>query len=466
MESIQCIIHGNEILIGERKECFLDNVALTDINTYINYTAPVIMPIEGRVTRGNILSVSIKECRSGGECSIYMKPVEEVIGFTVVNDKLIIIPPKFYPLHKLGEEVDYVELVRLFYNFIHYTLIENPSLINDNIWVRLGSLGTRGFYEILFYLYTNLLYDELMKGAYREYVKRISEEERIRGRILFARQVRKHELRQHIISLQYLDNSTDNLLNRVLKLAVQIVYNRTNIREVRSLSSRILSIYDDVVSIKPTSMISYTVFNRLSQRFKIPYDLALMIIKGLGSSRRRIAPGYFIRSDQLFQHYVYRALKEYLGARYIVEEEVDIGKLIREDSSSKVREKPDICIRESSNRGLLLCLDTKYKSLCSNGKPLYPDPNDIRQAYVYLRLSRKINPRINSVVLIYPYYKGYFNDCIFKEDNLIREYIFAIDENVDLKLVVAGFPLNHLISGDKSEIDAFIEIIKGLLDHV
>ncbi|MEB3779047.1 MAG: McrC family protein [Desulfurococcales archaeon] len=254
-----------------------------------------------------------------------------------------------------------------------------PSLfIGDSFTLRI---------QLLYLLYIHLLRSELLKGAYHEYTKTLLESPRIQGKILVSRQVRKPEWKALKMSQESHPYSIDNTLNRVLKYATIIAHRGLIDPKYKVMARGILSLLSDVAT-DPYSIWKKISFNRLSERFRILYDLAVVIILMKGTRGKRELLGLLIDMNKLFELYVLSLLKNHLRSWKI---EYQKEFTFADVEGKEIIQKPDIVLQTKNNdRCYTIVVDIKY-SILDNKEKLDKRTDDIRQIFTYHLLVEKEN---------------------------------------------------------------------------
>ncbi len=135
-----------------------------------------------------------------------------------------------------------------------------------------------GLFDLLIRLYTTSLEDQLSLGAYRRYTRKQEESRYLRGKLDIKKQTRNIDKSK--FAIEYFRFSPDNDLNRFFAYATGIFRNLTrDVRNLEILSSiESMLVSEEIVPANPNARIN---FNRLNQRFEIPYTYARVVLDSL-----------------------------------------------------------------------------------------------------------------------------------------------------------------------------------------
>ena len=157
------------------------------------------------------------------------------------------------------------------------------------------------------------------------------------------------------------------------------------------------------------------IFSRLNERFIIPFNFAKIILKSFLNQSRKEGAGFFIDMNELFEYYVYRALKKAYPDEITVEYRKGIGHLLERQQS----QIPDITLIDKNGKKLLV--EVKYKEYSSVLR------NDLYQVYAYTKVGNA------DVILVYPRRKG-FNQDLEKQEKKFFDggKLFILPFNIDI----------------------------------
>jgi 5-methylcytosine-specific restriction enzyme subunit McrC len=224
-------------------------------------------------------------------------------------------------------------------------------------------------FELLMRLYAITLEDQLSMGAYRMYNRSEEENRYLKGKLNLEKQLRKID--QSIFDISSFRFSGDNDLNRFFVYATDRFLQMTR----DTLNSAILSSIklrfdpEEVSNVIPKDNVN---FNRLNERFQVPYTYAKLVLDGLiplpGDDDKSLMMIFDMNVvfEEFFATFLRRNEK-------IIFKGIGSVKIIKPDSSrnfiyKKTRDrgylirytKPDVIIRIGK---LKFIFDTKYKIL-------------------------------------------------------------------------------------------------------
>ncbi len=390
---------------------------------------------------------------SGGR-DMYLLRTSNYIGFVPTNNtSLAIIPRVFKGREPKEGMIGFLRMLGIVLD-MKLSFKAASAAVND--------VGKAGIFEAILYLYARMLEAELLKGAYRKYVRHIDEEKFMKGKLLVSKQVRKPPSRIHLLSMEYHTFSINNSLNRVLRTAAHLGARVAKNNKTRIMLKDIDALLEDANLARNIFADTMKVhFNRLNLRFKPLYQLAKIIICGLKPLKGEKSHSFFIAQPEImFQHLVYKTLTKQLtklGNDCLVKyEQSQKWVLVRQVYPSRERyvlQVPDISIKCGNTQTFI---DVKYKDISDKDRP---EENDLRQLYVYARIIEKETGKRPAIVyLVYPYLENSFNTNAFKNHALIIYKYLQKRNHEDIKepyLIVARYDLGNLLK-DGEPYDRYI----------
>ena len=278
-----------------------------------------------------------------------------------------------------------------------------------------------GIESLLAQIYIKLLSETLQKEGQlpRNYVPEEKTESRIRGKILFRRDIPLELKVPHIYQKIY-SRSPMTDLNLMLYQALKLARQENDLeRQTRSTSLNLENEYFGFVNFTPsfkgrTSFIlSQIKNNRLYRNFLLPAIVARMLIENTISSPygyKKLGTAFLINTPELFEKYITLLLEEVLSEK-IKSGEVEFRsqsskaggishhllKIVNENESTPIYSMtPDNTIRNRKT-GETTIIDTKYKIFNSIETDAKKYGEDLYQMYAYARAFKA-----KKVVLIYP----------------------------------------------------------------
>ena len=191
----------------------------------------------------------------------------------------------------------------------------------------------------------------------------------VRGRIMFAEQIRRRFDIPLPVEVRY-DEFTDDILeNRLVKAAAaRLGRMRLRSRDARVGLGRTAAILDNVSPVDfPPNDVPKVPFDRLNEHYRGVVGLSRLILRhsAFQSGRGRVrAAGFLMDMNKVFQEFVTQALRESLEVSAYTFGERNIPSL---DEDGIVSLKPDLVWREGSSWTFVG--DAKYKNLTDEHVP-------------------------------------------------------------------------------------------------
>lgn len=295
------------------------------------------------------------------------------------------------------------------------TFLRLLALAGDLPLTALDELGQATREASLLDVFIAAFFDELglllRGGLLRRYREESDDLPLLRGRLLIARQLRRHALRHDRLACRYDELSADNDWNRVLKAGLAAVRPWLVSPRLRRRWSELWPAFDEVADLPDAA----AVFARLSPdrqvaRYAAAVRWARWIVASCSPALRAgaaVAPGLLFDANQLFE----RAVAGHLRTRCA--QHRPPLELMRQDRGTflahiatapraypAVPVRPDLLLREGGV--LRLVADTKWK--CAEpgrGGHVEPAVQDVHQLLAYAAAYR-----CSDVALIYPWHAG------------------------------------------------------------
>ncbi len=191
----------------------------------------------------------------------------------------------------------------------------------------------------------------------------------VRGRIMFAEQIRRRFGIPLPVEVRY-DEFTDDILeNRLVKAAAaRLGRMLLRSRDARAGLGRIAAMLDNVSPIEfPPNDVPDVTFDRLNEHYRVVVGLSRLILRhsAFESDRGRVrAAGFLMNMNEVFQEFVTQALRDALGVSQHQFREKSIGTLDRE---GKVGLRPNLTWWQSGN--CVFVGDAKYKYVRDGNVP-------------------------------------------------------------------------------------------------
>lgn len=314
--------------------------------------------------------------------------------------------------------------------------------------------------DLIIRLYAISFKEQILQGAYRKYIKRSREGTYLTGKLNINMQINKIDQ-----SKFYVDDfrfSINNDLNRFFAYANKYFKHQTKDKTNINILSWIGSILQEE-DLSPWNKCQIN-FNRMNERFKIPYVYASMILNNMITipDKKRDTIAIIFDMNKIFEQFFAKFIKRNKSNIF---KNDSIGIQIQPKSKNFIYNiknnairftKPDLILL---NKNYKCVFDTKYKKLdvpkIDNNKKNMDKvhligQNDLYQMYAYSQIYNS-----NDTVLVFP---GF--------DNMLSEpYKFKMNCNKKLWVYMLKFNLNSN-NWEKELVKDFAQYFEkiGLLD--
>ncbi len=282
-----------------------------------------------------------------------------------------------------------------------------------------------GFYDRIANILAQNVVRRRKQGLYRNYVRQSEESETIRGRINFAKTVRKPwDSKAHI---EYNEMTANNENNQILLYTLSKISSSTNLcredtlqiarRGVRSMRGVI-----DYKMFQPSDCVGRQ-YNRLNQDYRRMHALSRLILDNSGASyevgETMMVP-FNVKMNMLYQKFVAKWLEENLPDGYEInrggEEETVI---LTEFAGKELKYRIDIVLYNTERDEPIAVIDVKYKD---NKRP---STSDISQMVGYAKATGT-----EESFLLYP---SSFEDSldVQLDDVRVRNQIFSLNDDLE-----------------------------------
>lgn len=283
--------------------------------------------------------------------------------------------------------------------------------------------------EVFVQMFAQNLITELKKGIYKEYITEQDNLPVLKGKYLINENL-KYNFTKNKIYCEYDEFSPNNSLNQFFLYVVK--YLQKFVKDKKLLKQCEL-IFDEVeyksVDINKLDNIN---FNRLNQRFKISYEIAILLLKQsiplFSQGKKSFA--FLFDMNSLFEKFIARIVKENYEDVKTPKSYISFGAL---------NLKPDIIVNSKN-----LIIDCKYKII---NQDEIAKRDDRYQMYVYGNNFENID----TTMLLYPKHLDDIDDIIILGEN---------DKKVVLKMKSIDLDFHgEYKSYLKNIVDKFKEII-------
>ncbi|MDK2040208.1 McrC family protein [Aliarcobacter butzleri] len=309
----------------------------------------------------------------------------------------------FYILPKIAnhnDEKDAEQNLNIFIYMLMYAY--DVKLSNEQIASCANQKHT--ILEVFIQMFANGLLQELKKGLYKEYLTKQDNLPVLKGKYLINENL-KYNFTKNKIYCEYDEFSPNNSLNQFFLYTVK--YLQKFVKDKKLLKQCEL-IFDEVeyksVDINRLETIN---FNRLNVRFKISFEIALLLLRQsiplFNQDKKSFA--FLFDMNVLFEKFIARIVKSL---------DYD-AKIQNQDNFGALTLKPDIILESQ-------IIDTKYKKIKSI--------EDIKQSDKLQAFAYGINYGVKNVMLLYPKdEKDVIYDLVLGKENIVNLKIRTIDLN-------------------------------------
>lgn len=327
----------------------------------------------------------------------------------------------FYILPKIANH-NYEQNLNIFIYMLMYAY--DVKLVNENTSLS-ENLKSNNIVEVFVQMFASGLLNELKKGMYKEYITQEENLSVLKGKYLINENL-KYNFTKNKIYCEYDEFSPNNSLNLFFLFAVKQL--QKFVKDKKLLKQCEL-IFDEVEYQQIDINRLNVHFNRLNQRFKTSFEIAILLLKQsiplFSQGKKSFA--FLFDMNVLFEKFIARMVKEEF-------DDVEIPKGYK--SFGELNLKPDIIVKSKN-----LIIDCKYKIMKKNK---IANRNDRYQMYVYANNFENQKLVNYNTMLLYPKH-------LDVNDNNI-----TLGEN-DKKVVLQIKTIDLNLSGDYKE---YIETIK------
>ncbi|MDN5110985.1 McrC family protein [Aliarcobacter butzleri] len=307
----------------------------------------------------------------------------------------------FYILPKIANRNDEKNL-----NIFIYMLMYAYDVKLSNEQIASCANQKHTILEVFIQMFANELLQELKKGLYKEYLTKQDNLPVLKGKYLINENL-KYNFTKNKIYCEYDEFSPNNSLNQFFLYTVK--YLQKFVKDKKLLKQCEL-IFDEVeyksVDINRLETIN---FNRLNVRFKISFEIALLLLRQsiplFNQDKKSFA--FLFDMNVLFEKFIARIVKSL---------DYD-AKIQNQDNFRDLTLKPDIILKNQ-------IIDTKYKRIKSI--------EDIKQSDKFQAFAYGINYGVKNVMLLYPKdEKDVIYDLVLGKENIVNLKIRTIDLDFD-----------------------------------
>lgn len=366
--------------------------------------------------------------------------IRHYVGFVQVNKTRLLIYPKISS-RSMGES-GYKRSFGILMKLLTYSGFESVKKLTrpQNMDKYEGDI-----LESFIGLFVDELLLQFKRDLNRGYNSQLENQGFIKGKIDFAKTIKKNSFKKHLHYVEY-DNFSENiLLNRIFKSVIHNLIIRTNSKDNKLKLRQSLLWLEDVDKLILNNEIWEKVhFTRQNFRYKVAFNMAKLFYYNSSPSLNKgdeYTFSFLVPVNRLFEFYLYKILDSESIKRYNVQHQNAKSYLARIDDKNYFLLKPDITLARGDEINCIV--DAKYKEIIFEEQA-----SGISQADVYQMLAYSVGYQCNSIALIYPrFLSDDPSEPIFKELT-IENY----DKIISIKLIKADLEMepnllaNQLIS--------------------
>jgi len=286
------------------------------------------------------------------------------VGFLRVGDFQFEILPKVWRKGENGG--DNSETIENFTKFFVYGMLKPNEL--DRYFESGMKQKYTSFLSMLVHHYVISLERELKEGPYSEYVEIEEKGKFLRGRLDLNKQI--NSIDKSNFHVRYYNHSYDNHLNRNLLFATNYMKDNSLFPINETRLPYLINMFPEDISNVPEWISKEFHFNRLNERFQLPYNYADLIVNGnvFSHNKGRKYYSFLYDMNKLFEQFIanliYRNSSTIFGSEF-ARKNIRIQKpkknfLYKEDKPT-VSTIPDIFIQLPNNSDNRIIIDTKYQ---------------------------------------------------------------------------------------------------------
>ncbi len=275
------------------------------------------------------------------------------------------------------------------------------------------------FLEVLIAHYADILLKALYRHIPHSYETRVANLPTIKGKIMFAQNIRQNLGNLARTYCQFDEFTPDNLINQTFKFVSYALQKLTKTPQTHQKLLKINAIYDEV-ELRPVSYAETQkiILNRNQTIFKEPLELAQMFLQNSTISLHNHTftnLAILFDMNKLFEEFVYMALtRTHPQWNIKAQNTKQIITSINNIPGTDYNIRPDIIVNENT------IIDTKYKIIDLPNKK--PSESDIYQMLTYSRFYG-----IKNIILCYPTFKQHYSQTTIFEDNSVRLSLLTLD---------------------------------------
>jgi len=251
--------------------------------------------------------------------------------------------------------------------------------------------------EIFITMFLDELSILIRKGIRSDYIKKEENLNFLKGKLNINEQIRKNYIHKERFFVEYEEFSSDRVENRLIKTALNYLYNKSKSNQNQQRIREYLFVFDDIgLSHNIKTDFSKVKSNRQMREYEQVLLWCKIFLLGESFSPYKgddLAFALLFDMNKLFENYVFHHLKKYNFDEITAQDKK--YNLVENPESFAL--KPDIVIKHKDKDKLIIA-DTKWKILSEDKTQAGVSQADMYQLYAY----GKKYKRCKELYLIYP----------------------------------------------------------------
>jgi len=203
-------------------------------------------------------------------------------------------------------------------------MLNRSGYFRINIFEKSNALNLSiSLLEVFASKYADLIYTEIVKGFYRDYITIEENANMLKGRLNVKNQIKNIARNISKAYCEFTEFSVDNDLNKIFKAAFKVLLNFVKNKHIKNKLKDCLNFFDEVddTEFNPAAL-DYIVFDRRNERFKNAFILAKAIIRKLSYANKYYncdAFSFLFEMNDLFEKYVASLVKSLFASGAITD---------------------------------------------------------------------------------------------------------------------------------------------------
>ncbi|EJD6671046.1 McrC family protein [Providencia rettgeri] len=293
--------------------------------------------------------------------------------------------------------------------------------------------------DIFVYQFIRSLQILLRKGIKSDYIRQSKNNAWLKGKLRVSEQIKLNSVRRDRFFVEYDEYRVERIENRILKTAVEKVYNEVHNPQLRIELRKLCELFESVPMIRDLETAFRNVVpDRHMQHYVLPLEWAKLILSGNSPhcmSGNADAVSMLFPAEAVFEAFISQWMRHHMSDDWTIKCQSRQHSLTHYNDKKFFQLKPDILLLPKSHKqNSLQIYDAKWKIINSEDEGIKNaglSQSDFYQMYAY---GMKYLNGKGDIFLIYPAHEG------FK-----KPYQSPFKFNSNLRLWVVPFDLNSSI---------------------